>query len=209
MIRILLVDDHPAIIHGTKTMLEKEHDFEIVSETCGEKAVKLVGQQEFDVLLLDLNMPDPNGITLSKEARKIKSDIVIVIYTGFDLEPELPILLESGVTGFVSKTAHPDQLVTAIRCAIRNETVLPVTTLRKLFQQQDSIQQENNGILEEFEIIILKELCTGRSNREISKSLLLGQRTFEYRLSQLFKKLEVSTKIEAIARANELGIRTR
>ncbi|HVJ48364.1 response regulator transcription factor, partial [Desulfitobacterium sp.] len=125
MIEILLVDDHPSVGEGTKSMIEQKSDMKVTVVTSSTDALEVLKSRTFDVLMFDLNMPVINGLELTRRVVAINSDIPILIYTGYDISSYFNILIEARVSGFISKTASREQLVTAIRCALRGEAVIP------------------------------------------------------------------------------------
>lgn len=209
MIHILVVDDHRLVGEGTKNMLESEQDFQVELVTSGTEAEQMMEQRTYDVFLLDWRMPDMSGIELSKRILEKQPNAKIVIYTGYDIVPFLNYFIESGITGFVSKTASSEQLVTAIRCALRDEAVIPVHVLRqlRLFEVKARMEEEVEHIaLDMFEQNILIEVANGLSNKEIARKHCMSQRSLERQLSRIFSKLRVSSRIEAVEKAKQLGL---
>ncbi|ATA58752.1 two-component system response regulator [Geobacillus stearothermophilus] len=209
MIHILVVDDHRLVGEGTKNMLESEQDFQVELVTSGTEAEQMMEQRTYDVFLLDWRMPDMSGIELSKRILEKQPNAKIVIYTGYDIVPFLNYFIESGITGFVSKTASSEQLVTAIRCALRDEAVIPVHVLRqlRLFEVKARMEEEEEHIaLDMFEQNILIEVANSLSNKEIARKHCMSQRSLERQLSRIFSKLCVSSRIEAVEKAKQLGL---
>lgn len=209
MIHILVVDDHRLVGEGTKNMLESEQDFQVELVTSGTEAEQMMEQRTYDVFLLDWRMPDMSGIELSKRILEKQPNAKIVIYTGYDIVPFLNYFIESGITGFVSKTASSEQLVTAIRCALRDEAVIPVHVLRqlRLFEVKARMEEEVEHIaLDMFEQNILIEVANGLSNKEIARKHCMSQRSLERQLSRIFSKLRVSSRVEAVEKAKQLGL---
>ncbi len=203
--RILLVDDHPTVVEGTKLMLEREHDMQVTICCNGNEALHLIPSGKFDVMLFDLNMPNMNGIELTKKVLGMNPDSVIVIFTGFDITPYFNQLLDIGVTGFVQKTATREHLVNVIRCAIRGEAVISLSLLREMRSRQDNEQPTINKQLSTRDLEILREVSRGKSNKDIATMMLMSQRSLEYALTQLFQKLQVKSRVEAVAKSKELG----
>ncbi|HVJ50005.1 response regulator transcription factor, partial [Desulfitobacterium sp.] len=106
-------------------MIEQESDMKVTVVTSSTDALEVLKSRTFDVLMFDLNMPVINGLELTRRVVAINSDIPILIYTGYDISSYFNILIEARVSGFISKTASREQLVTAIRCALRGEAVIP------------------------------------------------------------------------------------
>ncbi|HEY4390482.1 MAG TPA: response regulator transcription factor [Paenibacillus sp.] len=212
MVRILLVDDHPSVGEGTKNMIEQDPDMQVTVLMSAMEALELVEQESFDVMLFDLNMPVISGIELTKRIMKVRPESRILIYTGYEISPNFNILVESGVSGVVSKTATREQLLNAIRCVLRDEAVIPVSLLRQLRRREIRLNQgrEEKSMEEvsinEREQEILQEVSNGSSNKDIASKLLMSQRTVEYNLTRIFEKLNVRSRSEAIVEARRLGL---
>ncbi|MFJ7726634.1 response regulator [Neobacillus sp. NPDC097160] len=209
MIKILIVDDHLSIIEGTKMLLEQEPDFKITVENSSLKALDQIKLNHYDVLLFDLYMPHLNGLELSKQALAYNPDLIILIYTGFDIKPHFNLLVEAGVSGFLSKTSSRDELVAGIRCSLRQQVVLPLSLVREL-RRPGIIAGGNNSqekvILSALEEDILSELAKGKSTREIALTLSMSQRSLEYNLTSLYQKFGVRTRVDTIQKAKQLGL---
>lgn len=210
MIQVLLVDDHPMVGEGTKIILEKENKIKVTFETSATKVLERVSSEVFDVLIFDLQMPELNGIELTKKVLKVNPNLNILIYTGFDIIPQLALILESGAVGFVSKTATKDQLITAIHCAINQEAVIPISLLKAIYNRKNHSIKDKAEVGEvsfsNRERTILQYLAKGKTNKEMAQSLFIGQRSLEYALTSIFKKLNVQTRVEAVFKAKELGL---
>lgn len=206
---ILLVDDHRSVVEGTKMLIESEPDMNVTIETDVYCVTDLVRLKRFDVMLLDLYMPNMNGVDLSRKILEHVPDAVILIYSGFEIAPHFNLLMDSGISGFIAKTSTREQLIQALRCATRKEAIIPIQLLRQLRRQEIVVQggpgHEETTITQE-EDKLLRELAKGKSNREISKTLMISQRTLEYSLTDLFQKLHVSSRVEAIKKAKSAGI---
>jgi two-component system competent response regulator ComA len=206
---ILLVDDHRSVVEGTKMLIEAEPDMHVTIETDVYLVSDLVRLKNFDVILFDLYMPNINGADLARKVLADAPDAIILIYSGFDIAPHFNLLMDSGVSGFISKTSTREQLVQAIRSAARKEAIIPMQLLKQLRRQEIVVQGENTNektTIGKKEEKLLRELAKGHSNKEISKTLLISQRSLEYSLTELFQKLNVNSRVEAIKKAKSLGI---
>lgn len=214
MIQILLVDDHPSVIEGTKLLIEKEEDMEVTVEISPYNAIDLIQMKHFDVMLFDLYMPHMNGIELTKKVLSLDPEAIILIYSGFEIFPHFNSLCEAGISGFISKTSTREQLITAIRCALRRETVIPLSLFRELRRVKIYMEKESKNkklvsiTITKREEEILYYVSKGKSNKEIAKLLLIGQRSLEYNLTAIFQKLGVRSRAEAVKKAKELGLLT-
>ncbi|MFC7061599.1 response regulator transcription factor [Halobacillus seohaensis] len=211
MTRVLIVDDHPAVGAGTKSMLEQEEDMQVDVIDQIEQTETMLSNHIYDIVLLDLYMPGMSGVDLAKELRKSYPDLIILIYTGFDLNTHFNMLVEANINGFVSKTASSEQLINVIRCALRDEVVIPLHLFKQLRRSEASVSHsvQNKDIdfsLNEKEQSILKEVSSGLTNREIAQTLHMSQRSVEYTLTGIFNKLTVKSRTEALFKAQELGL---
>lgn len=209
MTKILIVDDHLSIIEGTKMLLEQEPDFQITIENSSLNVLNEIKLHHYDVLLFDLYMPHLNGLELTKKALEYNPELVILIYTGFDIKPHFNILVEAGVSGFLSKTSSREDLVNGIRCALRKQVVLPLSLVREL--RRPGIIASGNSpqekvILTTTEEEILAELAKGKSTRDIATTLAMSQRSLEYSLTALYQKFGVRTRVDTIAIAKKMGL---
>jgi len=206
---ILLVDDHRSVVEGTKMLIESEPDMKVTIETDVYCVSDLVRLKKFDVMLFDLYMPNVNGADLTRKILEYVPDAVILIYSGFDIAPHFNLLMESGVSGFIAKTSTREQLIQAIRCAARKEAIVPMRLLRQLRRQEIVVlgdtESDKTTITPEEEKL-LRELAKGKSNKEISTTLMISQRSLEYSLTELFQKLHVGSRVEVIKKAKSLGI---
>ncbi|MFG6119012.1 response regulator transcription factor [Thalassobacillus sp. B23F22_16] len=212
MNRVLIVDDHPAVGEGTKAMLEQEQDIQVDVISNSKDTKKYIEKYNYDVLLFDLYMPGLNGVELAKKVRQNYPDLVILIYTGFDLSTHFNMLVEADISGFVSKTASKEELVTVIRCALRDEVVIPLHLFKQLRRTEACPSNQIDSpvgtdiSLNEKEQSILQEIAAGLTNREIAQKLHMSQRSVEYTLTGIFNKLNVRSRTEALLQAQELGL---
>lgn len=212
MIHILLVDDHPSVMEGTRMILEQEGDMTVSLANCTEEALKKVNSDSYDVMLFDLHIAEDSGIDLAKQVLRIKPDSIILIYTGFEFHNHFNLMIEAGIFGFILKTSNREQLITAVRSALRGEVILPICLVKQLRRvtlqvPQAKVEQAEQAALtvtnREYEM--LKEIAKGKSNKEIAEQVLMSQRSLEYALTSLFQKLNVKSRIEAAIKAKQLG----
>lgn len=208
MIHILIVDDHPAIGEGTRLLLQQEEDFKVDFADSRLEAISSIDFTKYQVFILDLYMPDINGLSLAKKIMASHPEAIILIYTGFEISAHFNLLVEAGVHGFISKTASKEQLITSIRCALRDEAVIPLQLLRQLKKvEAKPVGNELTDIsLNNREQLILIEVAKGCTNREIAQNLIFSQRTVEYCLTGIFSKLGVKSRTEALNKAVKYGL---
>ncbi len=208
MIRILVVDDHMSVAEGTKLLLEQEEDFSVTVINSGEEALTSMLKQTFDIYLFDLKMPGISGEKLAKKALEIDSEAKVIIYTGIDIEPYMNILIESGVSSFVSKTASTEQLITTIRSVLYGNSVIPIEIFQQLRRGDGSLCSYPLGKykINKKEKQILEQVSLGKTNKEIAEIIYLSTRTVEYHLTNIFKKLEVESRTAAVEKAKRIGL---
>ncbi|HIW34321.1 MAG TPA: response regulator transcription factor [Candidatus Paenibacillus intestinavium] len=210
MIHILLVDDHPSVMEGTKMILEQEGDMKVFLANSAEEVLEMVATQSFHVMLFDFHIADVNGIDLAEQVLRMNEEAIILIYTGFEFNNHFNLMVETGIFGFIPKTTTREQLVTSVRCALRGEVILPfalVKQLRRTMLSETAATEEQTAIqISSNEYEILKQISKGKSNREIAEIVLMGQRSLEYSLTTLFQKLNVKSRMEAVLKAKQLGI---
>lgn len=212
MIRVLVVDDHPAVGEGTRAMIDREEDMKATVLSDVEEVMAHLEENTYEIYLIDLYMPGINGVDLTKMILQVDPDAKILIYTGFDLVSHYNLLIESGISGFISKTATQAQLITGIRCALREEVVIPLQLLKQLRRlnagPSTSEGEENLGdiTLSSKEQQILVEVAKGLTNKAIALNLSMSQRTIEHHLTKIFTRLGVGSRTEALTKAREYGL---
>lgn len=209
MIRILLVDDHPSVGEGTKNMIEQDQELCVTVALSALEALEEINKEHYDLILCDLNMPGISGLELTRRLIQLDPERKVLIYTGYEISSHYNLLIESGVSGFISKTASREQLNNAIRCAIRGDAVIPVSLLKQLRRQEFTVGRElsiEEVSITEKEQKILHEVALGVSNKELAIKLNVSQRNVEYQLTRIFEKLKVRSRSEAIVEAKRLGL---
>ncbi|MGY4691436.1 response regulator [Salibacterium sp. K-3] len=214
MISILLVDDHPAVGEGSKLMIEKEEDIKVTIVDSPGKAIDIIHHEDFSLMLFDLRMQGMNGIELTKHVRGMDRETPVLIYTGHEVGPYFNTLIEAGISGFISKTSTREELIQTIRYAVDGKAVVPVSLFRQLRKMEVRVEETGSFPIEEGHEIslnskeqeILTEVAKGKSNKEIASIFYNSPRTIEYNLTDIFKKLQVKTRAEAVLKSKQWGI---
>ncbi|MCQ2011210.1 MAG: response regulator transcription factor [Sporolactobacillus sp.] len=207
MTSILVIDDHAVVASGTKAVL-KNAGFEVDTEQSAKMIQAILKKKSYDLFLVDLNMPDMDGMATADLILDLDPDAKIIIYTGYEteIEPLFASMIQRGIAGVVSKSASIDSLIAALHAALRDEVLLPVWLFQRL-QVADAARTGRAKVhLNQNERAILSAVMRGETNREIAQNLLIGQRTVEKHLTGIFQKLGVHSRIEAVEKVNELGI---
>jgi two-component system, NarL family, response regulator LiaR len=210
-IRILLAEDHHLVRQGIRQFLEREADLTVVGEASdGEEAVKLAVELKPDVIIMDIAMPKLNGIEATKQIKKAQPDAVILILSAYDYEEYIFPILEAGAAGYLLKDMSSRELVDAVYTVYKGESVLHPAVARKLlgrFRVSDAKEsvQKNIDLLTERELEVLKMAAEGMSNKEISNELFISVHTIESHFGNIFSKLGVYSRLEAVMEALRRG----
>ncbi len=202
-ITVLIAEDHTLVREGTRQILEQEADLRVVGEAeSGKRAVELVGILQPDVVLLDVRLPELNGIEATKRIVSSFPAVRVLIVSAYDDEDYVLAALRAGAAGYLLKTAPGRELVEAIRMARSGSTVLQAAISRKLTQHWDRDgSQRGNHSLTSREFEVLRLIARGYSNKQIAGELGISLRTVEGHLNNIFGKLDVTSRTEAVSRA--------
>jgi DNA-binding NarL/FixJ family response regulator len=201
--RVLIADDHPLILAGIKRALEEDDQFEVVAEArIGSQVLPLVAQTQPDLALLDLRMPEMDGLTCLDRIRKEHPKVKVVILS-VSTDPEIvQTVLNHGAAAYVVKSVNPIDLSSALRQALEG-TVFSAVGLPEKTAQEDAVKAAG---LTDRETTILKALARGLSNEAIGKELWVAQQTVKFHLTNIYRKLDVKNRTEAARYAYEHGL---
>ncbi|MFO7918822.1 MAG: response regulator transcription factor [Anaerolineae bacterium] len=202
-IRILLADDHIMVREGTKRILEREPDLEIVGQADdGREAVQLVRSEEPDLAIIDISMPVMNGIEATKEIKRIAPQTAILILTAYDDDEYVFAILEAGAAGYLLKNARGSELIEAVRSVHAGDSVLHPAIAKKVLHKmsREEMPEEASGadLLTDRELEVLQHAAQGLSNREIAEELVISPRTVQSHMANIFDKLRVGSRTEAV-----------
>ncbi|GGB24082.1 DNA-binding response regulator [Flexivirga endophytica] len=203
MTRVLLVDDHPVVRTGLRMLLTAA-GIEVVAEAAnGQDAVRLAGEYDVDVVLMDLQMgPGMDGVAATERVLAAPDAPRVLILTTYDTDQDILRAVEAGASGYLLKDAPPDDLVDAVHRAARGETVLAPVVADRLLARLRSPRPTLSGR----ELEVLRQVALGRPNREVAKELFLSEATVKTHLVHVFEKLGADSRTGAVARARELGL---
>lgn len=203
-IRILLVDDHPVVRGGLGGMFAADGGFDIVGEASdGNEAVRLVGELDPDVVLMDLRMPGLDGLGAIRELvrRGVRSRVLVL--TTYDTDSYVVPAIEAGATGYLLKDAPREELFAAVRAAARGEAALSPAVAARLMTR---VRQPDAGSLSARELEVLELVAAGNGNREIAAKLFVSEATVKSHLQALYTKLGVNDRASAVASAYKKGL---
>ena len=212
MTRVMIVDDHELVRAGFRIILQSEPGIDVVGEAAsGADAVRLAAELNPDVICMDVQMPGMDGLAAT---RLITADSgirsAVLILTTFDRDDYLFEALSAGASGFLLKSASPENLVEAVQVLARGDALLSPGVTRRVIEQlgvvKDRVELPD---LTEREADVLALLAQGRSNSEIATDLFVGEATVKTHVSHLLTKLGVRDRIHAVVFAYENGVVVR
>ena len=214
MIRVLLVDDQALVRSGFRLILETREDLEVVGEAeDGREAVDLARRLRPDVILMDVRMPDVDGVEATRRLAAAGSPARVLILTTFDLDEYVYEAIRAGASGFLLKDVRPEQLVDAVRVVAAGEALLAPTVTRRLLDHfaarlpgaQPAPPAELSRLTErELEILML--MADGLSNAELADRLFLSETTVKTHVSSVLRKLGLRDRVQAVVLAYRAGL---
>jgi NarL family two-component system response regulator LiaR len=210
-IRILLAEDHVVVREGTRELLRHERDMEVVGEAGdGEEAIRLAVELRPDVVLMDIAMPKLNGIEATKQIKALFPATAVLILTAYDNDQYIFALLEAGAAGYLLKNVRGRELIEAVRAVHAGEPVLDPTVTRKVIDRFKAAQGEFGEEraaepLTERELEVLRLAGKGMANKDIAKELCLSVRTVQAHFGNIFSKLGVGSRTEAVLHGLKTG----
>jgi NarL family two-component system response regulator LiaR len=210
-IRILIADDHAFVREGTRRILEQEPDLEVVAEAGdGEETVKLACDLKPDVALVDVAMPRIDGIEATRRIKALCPAVAVLVLSAYDDDQFVFGLLEAGAAGYLLKSVRGQEIVNAIRAVHAGESVLHPSVARKVLNRFAGVSgkprdRKSLDLLTEREMEVLKMVTKGLSNKDIAEGLCLSVRTVQGHLANIFNKLRVSSRTEAVVHALKEG----
>lgn len=205
-IRVVIVEDHTLLREGTRQILEQWQDIEVVGEAGrGDEAVALIDRLEPDVVLLDMRLPGMNGIEITRAVTSKHKAIRLLLLSAYDDEEYVAEALNAGAAGYLLKTTPGAKLVEAVRAVHSGATVLQDELSHKLAMR--AMHPESSGPrLSERELSVLRLTARGMSSKEIAGTLRISQRTVEGHLNNIYSKLGVNSRTEAVVQAAARGL---
>ena len=212
MIGVLLADDQELVRSGFRLILELAEGIEIVGEASdGREAVRLAKELQPDVVLMDVRMPELDGIEATRRLRQAGVEARVLVLTTFDLDEYVYAAVRAGASGFLLKDAPREQLVTAVRTVARGEALLaPAITQRLIerFVNRPPVEEAAPALAElsAREGEVLRLLARGLSNAEIASELIVGEATVKTHVAHILRKLDLRDRVQAVILAYETGL---
>lgn len=200
-IRVMIADDHSIVRQGLATLIEQEPDMMVVAQARdGNEAVELFRQHQPDVALMDLRMPNMDGVTAITTICAESSQAQVMVLTTYDGDEDIYRGLRAGAKGYVLKDAEPDELLNAIRIISRGQKHIPPAVGAKLAERM------SNPDLSDRELEVLRLMALGKSNHDISTTLNISESTVKFHINRILSKLGVSDRTQAVIVALKRGI---
>jgi len=203
-IRLVIADDHLVVRAGLRAMLGAEPDVDVIGEaTTGAQAIDLADRLRPDVVLMDLRMPEVDGVAATARIREQHPEVHVLVLTTYDTDADILKAIEAGATGYLLKDATREELFRAVRAAATGASVLAPAVASRLMDRQRAPGQE---ALSAREIEILEHVARGRTNKEIAAALFVSEATVKTHLLHIFAKLDVQDRTQAVTVALDRGI---
>jgi DNA-binding NarL/FixJ family response regulator len=203
MIRVLVADDHPLARAGLEQLLAALDGIALVGTAAGgEEAVRLVAEREPDVVLMDLEMPDKDGVQATRELLARRPGTAVVVLTSFSDRERILAALDAGAVGYLLKDVQPDELARAIEAAAGGESPLHPRAARELLAARQAFGPQLSAREEE----VLALLAQGLPNKLIARRLEISERTVKGHLTRIFERIGVTDRTQAALWAHERGV---
>ena len=210
-IRVLVADDQPLVRGGFRMILDERPDLELIGEAAdGEEAIRLASELDPDVILMDVRMPNLDGVEATRRLVADGTRARILVLTTFDLDEYVYAAVQAGASGFLLKDVQPTELVDAIRVVAAGNSLFGPAATRRLVErfahEQQATSSERLDELTEREREILRLLAQGNSNAELAERLYLSEATIKTHVSAVLRKLGVRDRVQAVIAAYEAGL---
>jgi DNA-binding NarL/FixJ family response regulator len=209
-IRVLVVDDQPLVRAGFSMILQSEDDLELVGEAAtGLEAITAVQELSPDVVLMDIRMPELDGVEATRQIREVPDSPAVLMLTTFDLDEYVYASLRAGASGFMLKDSPADDLIEAIRVVARGDALIAPSVTKRLISefaaQGPRPDRAAFDELTERENEVLLLMAKGLSNAEIASELILGETTIKTHVGRILMKLNARDRVQAVIAAYESG----
>ena len=208
-IRLMLVDDHAVVRAGLASMLERQEDFQVVGQASnGLEAVARVAALQPDVILMDLRMPEMGGVEAMRAISSERPETRFTVLTTYDNDEDIFQAIEAGAKGFLLKDTSREDLFEAVRAVHRGESGIEPGVAARVLDRfaQLSREEAHAPLLSGRELEVLQAMAKGSTNKEIAVTLSISDSTVKTHIANIFQKLDVSGRTEAVTHALQIGI---
>jgi len=212
-IKVLVVDDHPLVREGIIKILGLEKSFEIVGEAgTGQEALELIFKTKPDIILLDLNLPDITGIEVCRRVREEYPSGKVIALTIYDDDAHVLESVKAGVTGYLPKDVDPDTFIEAVKFAAQGRSYIHPSIAGKVLVDYERLSarleagRRDRNPLTAREVEVLSLIAKGYTNKDIANELFISEKTVKNHITNIFRKLEVRHRTEAVVHAMKAKI---
>jgi len=202
IIRIVIADDHALFREGLRRVMEFEEDIKIVGEAKdGAETFELAKRVKPDVILMDISLPGPNGIRITRQIKKRYRKVYVIMLSMYEDTAHITDSFQAGASGYVIKTSPSGELIQTIRSVFREGVSIPPLIEHKLLKgirKPDFLSGTENVHLTKKEVKILKLVASGKTNKEIAKKLFISEKTVKNHLNHVYRKLGVKNRAQAV-----------
>jgi DNA-binding NarL/FixJ family response regulator len=204
VIRVLLAEDHSIVRAGLERLLGTTDDIEVVAGAeDGAQAVELAAEHKPDVVLMDISMPQLNGIEATKQIVEANDEVQVVVLTSFADRPQIVAAIDAGAVGYLLKDAEPEEVIRGVRSAAKRESPFAPKVARTLL---DARAERPEAQLSERELEVLRCVAKGLPNKLIARSLGISEKTVKAHLTRIYQQIGVTDRTQAALWANERDI---
>ena len=209
VIRILIADDHPVVREGLSAMLSKEQDIQVVGEAeNGAEAIDKAKELQPDIVLMDLRMPEVDGVEAMRQIGAVNPDIRFIVLTTYDNDEFIFKGIEAGARAYLLKDSPREELFKAIRAVYKGESLIQPAIAGRVLDRFTELSRQAQvvEVLSEREVEVLNLMAKGAANKEIATELYITESTVKTHVQSIFQKLGVSDRTEAVTQAIKKGI---
>ncbi len=208
-IGILVADDHVLFREGLRKILELEEDIKIVGEAGdGAEALGLADRLKPDVILMDISLPGPNGIRITRQIKKRHRKVYVIMLSMYEDTAHIMESFQAGASGYVIKTRPSGELIQTIRSVFREGVSIPPTIEHKLLKglrKPDFLSRTKRVNITKREVRVLRLVASGNTNKEIAQKFLISEKTVKNHLNHIYRKLKVKNRAQAVVEALKRG----
>ncbi len=208
-IKVLIAEDHEMVRESLASMLSNHPTIRMVGTACnGREAVEKAKQLEPDVVLMDIKMPNMDGIKACRLLKKAQPDVLVIMLTVMDDESHVIDAITAGASGYILKSMSINELLRAIKLAVEGKSILHPTATKQLINEFKKLNDDETSRfhISDRELEVLQLLAYGNTNKEIARDLTISQQTVKSHVIHIFQKLDASDRTEAVAIALRRGI---
>lgn len=207
MLRVLIADDHPIVREGLKRLIQDEFQSAVVDEAgSGQEAIRKICDQSWNVVILDINFPDKNGLEVLKEVKALKETLPIIVLSVYPEEQYAVRAFKAGADAYLTKESAPSELMEAIQTVCKGQKYVKPTIAAQWVMTRGNEQPVPQLLLSDREVEVLRMFVNGRTPKEIGHALVISEKTVSTYRSRILTKLRLRTTVDLIRYALDQGL---